>query len=119
MTTVTEMARNSTIKRQLSIASRGPLQPVGEWNSSRIVEREGKVEHYLNGVVVMEIEIPSEDWSERYSPSSVSDGGCRPLRPTPPNPHPESTVRTQTLWPSCKLCYQQARASVCESSPLN
>lgn len=49
-----------------------PMNAVGEWNRSRILVREGKVQHYLNDALVMEIEIPSEDWNERFLKSKYA-----------------------------------------------
>ena len=41
------------------------LKPVGEWNSTRIIVNYPHVEHWLNGVKVVEYEIGSEDWKAR------------------------------------------------------
>lgn len=43
--------------------------PVGEWNQSRILVKEGVVTHYLNGEEVMRLEIPSEEWEKRFKAS--------------------------------------------------
>ena len=45
------------------------LKAVGEWNQSRIVVREGVVTHYLNGKEVVTLQIPSEEWTERFEKS--------------------------------------------------
>ena len=42
----------------------GPL-PVGEWNTTRIVVRQPRVEHWLNGTKVVDYELGSEDWKAR------------------------------------------------------
>ncbi len=39
-----------------------PLNPVGEWNSSRIVVNGNHVEHWLNGVKVLEFERWNDEW---------------------------------------------------------
>jgi hypothetical protein len=39
-----------------------PLNPVGEWNESRIVTRNGTIEHYLNGKLVCKIDTKSDEW---------------------------------------------------------
>ncbi|MBT8322061.1 MAG: DUF1080 domain-containing protein [Eudoraea sp.] len=41
------------------------LNPVGEWNSSSIIFKEGKVEHWLNGDKILEFDKFSEDWQTR------------------------------------------------------
>jgi hypothetical protein len=50
------------------------LNPVMEWNSSRIVWKDGKVEHWLNGQKVVEYDVNSQDFKERYSKSKWSSG---------------------------------------------
>ena len=38
------------------------VNPVGEWNSSKIVYDNGHVEHWLNGEKILEFEAYTEDW---------------------------------------------------------
>ena len=47
--------------------------PPGEWNSSRIIFTPEKVEHYLNGVKVLEFVPWSEDWHERRNSGKWKD----------------------------------------------
>jgi hypothetical protein len=49
-----------------------PLEPVGEWNKSRIVVRDGEVSHFLNGEEVMKIEVPSAEWEKRFKESKYA-----------------------------------------------
>lgn len=42
-------------------ADNKPLKPVGEWNSSKIVIQGKKVEHWLNGALVVAYELESEE----------------------------------------------------------
>lgn len=49
------------------------VNPVGEWNSSRIVYNNGHVEHYLNGEKVVEFDEGSPDFQERYKKSKWPD----------------------------------------------
>ncbi|MGB2091039.1 MAG: DUF7133 domain-containing protein [Akkermansiaceae bacterium] len=49
-----------------------PLKPVGEWNHGRIVARGNHIEHWLNGVKVVELEYGSDDWKERFEKSKYS-----------------------------------------------
>jgi len=41
------------------------VKPVGEWNATRIIVQYPHVEHWLNGVKVLEYEFGSEDWEKR------------------------------------------------------
>jgi len=43
--------------------------PLGEWNSSRIISRDGQVEHWLNGMLILSYNRFSEDFKERVSRS--------------------------------------------------
>jgi hypothetical protein len=47
----------------------GVVKPVGEWNSTRIVVNGNHVEHWLNGVKVVDYELGSADWAERVANS--------------------------------------------------
>jgi Domain of Unknown Function (DUF1080) len=44
---------------------RDVTRPVGEWNEVRIVAKGAHVEHWLNGVKVVEYELWSPDWESR------------------------------------------------------
>jgi hypothetical protein len=50
------------------------LNPVGEWNSAKIVYQDGKVEHWLNGEKIVEFDESSEDFKERFEQSKWSSG---------------------------------------------
>lgn len=45
------------------------MNPVGEWNTARIVHNNGKVEHWLNGQKCLEYEVGSEKWKEQLAKS--------------------------------------------------
>ncbi len=47
----------------------GHLKPVGEWNTTRIVARGAYVEHWLNGVKLVEYELWSPDWEAKVAAS--------------------------------------------------
>tara|TARA_B110000483_G_scaffold114228_1_gene138658 strand:+ start:19849 stop:21948 length:2100 start_codon:yes stop_codon:yes gene_type:complete len=42
------------------------LREAGEWNTARIVADGNHIEHWLNGVKVLETEFGSADWTERF-----------------------------------------------------
>jgi hypothetical protein len=44
-----------------------PLNPPGQWNKSKVVLRGNHVEHWLNGKLVCQGEIGSEDWRSRVA----------------------------------------------------
>ena len=49
------------------------VKPAGEWNSVRIVADGPRVEHWLNGVKIVEYEVGSEDWNARVRASKFVD----------------------------------------------
>jgi len=51
----------------------GHLEPVGEWNRVRILARGPHVEHWLNGVKLLEFEQGSADWNARVQASKFKD----------------------------------------------
>ncbi len=50
-----------------------PLKPVGEWNSSRVVSKNGKLQHWLNGTLVGEADTMSDDWKARIAASKFKN----------------------------------------------
>jgi hypothetical protein len=44
-------------------------KPAGEWNTAKIVQDGGKVEHWLNGEKVCAYEIGSDDWKKKVAAS--------------------------------------------------
>ena len=46
-----------------------PINPVGEWNAARIVADGDRIQHWLNGEKVVEIEVGSDDWKKRFQNS--------------------------------------------------
>src|SRR5262245_52881461 len=47
----------------------GHLKPVGEWNQTRIIAKGSHVEHWLNGVKLLEYELWSSDWEAKVKSS--------------------------------------------------
>jgi hypothetical protein len=50
----------------------GHLKPVGEWNRTRIVAKGSHVEHWLNGVKLVEYELWSPDWEAKVKASKFA-----------------------------------------------
>jgi hypothetical protein len=48
---------------------RDVTKPVGQWNKARLVVKGPHVEHWLNGVKVVEYELWSDDWKQRVANS--------------------------------------------------
>lgn len=53
-------------------APEGVVKPAGEWNRVRIVADGARVEHWLNGVKIVEYELWSDDWEERVKNSKFA-----------------------------------------------
>ena len=47
--------------------------PLGEWNSSKIISKDGEVEHWLNGKLLLSYNRFSEDFKQRRSKSKFRD----------------------------------------------
>jgi hypothetical protein len=52
---------------------RDVTKPVGSWNETRIVARGPHVEHWLNGVKIVDYELWSDDWQKRMLASKFKD----------------------------------------------
>ena len=50
-----------------------PVKAVGDWNASKIVVKQGKFEHWLNGTKVSEIDTASDEWKERIAKSKFKN----------------------------------------------
>jgi len=56
----------------LYAARAGIVKPAGEWNQVRLVVQGHHVEHWLNGVKVVEYELSSPDWEARVKASKFA-----------------------------------------------
>ena len=58
-----------------------PGKPAGQWNTSKVVVKSGRVEHWLNGQRVVEAQIGSEEWKPLFAASKYvkyADQGFAP-----------------------------------------
>jgi Domain of Unknown Function (DUF1080) len=53
--------------------SRDATKPIGSWNDTRLLVRGSHVEHWMNGVKVVEYELWSKDWEQRVQASKFKD----------------------------------------------
>jgi hypothetical protein len=56
----------------LEPATKGASKPAGEWNRTRLVVKEGRVQHWLNGEKVVEYEIGSDAWKKQVQGSKFA-----------------------------------------------
>ena len=49
------------------------LKPVGEWNSTRISFKQGKVTHWLNGKKIVTFDKFTEDWKTKRNSGKWTD----------------------------------------------
>lgn len=49
------------------------VKPAGEWNQTRVVARGPRVEHWLNGVKVVEYDLTSEEFARRLAGSKFTE----------------------------------------------
>lgn len=49
------------------------VKPAGEWNKSKIVVQDGKIEHWLNGKLAAEADTKTPDWQDRIAASKFKN----------------------------------------------
>ncbi|MFK7773069.1 MAG: family 16 glycoside hydrolase [Saprospiraceae bacterium] len=49
------------------------VKPAGEWNKVRLISKNGKMEHWLNGRKVVEYEMHTDEWKEMIANSKFKD----------------------------------------------
>jgi hypothetical protein len=47
-------------------------KPIGEWNHSRVVVKDGKIEHHLNGKLCSSVDTKSDEWKAALAKSKFS-----------------------------------------------
>ena len=54
-------------------SSEKQLHPVGEFNQARIIVRGNRIQHWLNGTLIVDCVIGSEDWNTKVAASKFRD----------------------------------------------
>jgi Domain of Unknown Function (DUF1080) len=49
------------------------LKPIGEWNTSRVVVNEGKIEHWLNGKLASSADTKTDEWKAHIAKSKFKN----------------------------------------------
>jgi hypothetical protein len=57
----------------MHVAQNKELKPVGEWNTAVILVNNGHVEHWLNGIKVVEYELWTDEWKELVAKGKWKD----------------------------------------------
>ena len=57
----------------LIVSSSEPVKPVGEWNETEIISKDGKLEFYLNGVNTVTTTMWDEQWDQMVAGSKFKD----------------------------------------------
>jgi hypothetical protein len=56
----------------LQAVEKKATKPAGQWNRTRLVVKDGRVQHWLNGTQVVEYEIGSEAWQKQVQASKFA-----------------------------------------------
>ena len=56
-----------------AVAADKPVKPAGQWNTSKVVAKDGKLQHYLNGKLVGEADTKSDDWKALIAKSKFKN----------------------------------------------
>lgn len=57
----------------LIASSKETVKPAGQWNEARLVNRNGKVEHWLNGTKVVEVDMTGDAWKKLIAGSKFKE----------------------------------------------
>ena len=52
-----------------AVAADKPAKPAGEWNTSKVIAKDGKLQHFLNGKLVGELDATGAEWKELIAKS--------------------------------------------------
>lgn len=65
-----------------SPSSDKPLNPAGEWNKSRIVVHDNRIQHWLNDKLITTATMHNQEWNDRVAASKFNDvpGFCKTCR---------------------------------------
>lgn len=79
------------------------LQPAGEWNAARVVCRGSRIEHWLNGVKLLEADTAGDDWAARLARSKFAKRtgfgtGRGRIMLTDHAPEPGRAARADKVW---------------------
>ena len=66
-------AQTAGANYDLHAPARDATKPPGQWNTMRILVKGSHVEHWLNGVKVVEYELWSDDWKRRVQASKFNE----------------------------------------------
>jgi Domain of Unknown Function (DUF1080) len=50
-----------------------PLKPAGEWNTSKVISKNGTLQHFLNGKLVVEADTASPEWKQLLAASKFKN----------------------------------------------
>ncbi len=73
MDTKTPLKRPGTIWGLAPQLNTVEANPVGQWNTTRIIQQDGNIQFYLNGVLTAEEEINSAAWKNKVANSKFKD----------------------------------------------
>jgi hypothetical protein len=48
------------------------VKPAGEWNQSKVIVKDGVIQHFLNGKLAVEADTKGDDWKQRIAKSKFS-----------------------------------------------
>ena len=68
----TDPLRRTGANYALHAVANASVRATGEWNEARIVVRDSRVEHWLNGQPALEYVLGSEDWERRVASSKFA-----------------------------------------------
>ncbi len=73
MDTKTPLKRPGTLWGLSPQLNRVEAKPVGTWNTSRILQKNGKLQFYLNGTLTVEEDLNSKEWQTKLKNSNFKD----------------------------------------------